>query len=107
MLELNAETMVKRVDDGVSEIPRHAFEFVELDNLEPNANEHFVGIFLIEKLSSYTCSIIILMCWNHWTHMFSTCTDAIGVIATAGNLEQKDIRGSATKLLNIEIATLR
>lgn len=51
MLELNAETMVKRVDDDVSEIPRHAFEFVELDNLEPNANEHFVGIFLIEKLT--------------------------------------------------------
>lgn len=43
MLELNGDTVVKRVYEDTNAIPRHAFEFVDLDSLEPNADEHFVG----------------------------------------------------------------
>lgn len=42
MLELNGDTVVKRVYEDTNAIPRHAFELVDLDSLEPNADEHFV-----------------------------------------------------------------
>lgn len=46
MLTLDGNTVVKIVDQDIQKIPRHVFEFVDLEKLEPNADEHFVGKFL-------------------------------------------------------------
>ncbi|KAL3613299.1 Replication factor A protein 1 [Castilleja foliolosa] len=44
MLELNAGTTVKMAKEENKNIPLHAFEFVELEKLEPSVDEHLLDV---------------------------------------------------------------